>query len=321
MAKSLRFWLIVGLALAALPLAMSAVLGHLWLRNGVIAPFADVAFRQRYQLAPAYRLLSTLADAVESVEQFVEDGDPTRPPVYRALRGRIEAAFADLHDQLQQDHESRRLVERSRDEWTAADHVATEAIAARRQGRDPQAAERVRRFHGLMRTAADTIGAAISNLERDVVHDHDEALLFYERSEIIAGVAATVSLLTVIAGVLVVGRVVSGSVERLVAGAQRFSVGDWEHRIDVQAPLELHRVAEEFNRTIKRLHEAEVALADLARRDGLTKLPNRRAFDDGIREMFARMHRLGEAGCLLMVDIDYFNGSTTRMGTQPAMPC
>ena len=304
--KSFRFWLTLGLALAVLPLAVSAVLGHVLLSRGVIASFADVAARQRYQVVPAYRLRITLLDAVEPVDEFVDTADPTQPAAYRVLRARIEAGFADLEDHLQQDAEPRAAVERSRADWTAADRVAAEAISVRRPAGDRQGAELMERFHGLMASAVDKMDAVSADLQVDLNQDHDEALLFYDRSEWLAGLAAAVSLLCMVGAVVTIGRVVSGSVDRLVAGAERFAAGDRDHRIDVQVPPELHSVAEEFNRMIVRIHESEAVLADLARRDGLTKLPNRRAFDDALREMFARRERLGEQGSLLMIDIDHF---------------
>jgi diguanylate cyclase (GGDEF)-like protein len=304
--KSLRFWLIFGLTLAVLPLAVSAVLGHLLLNRGVIASFADVAARQRYQVAPAYRLRSVLLEAVVPVDEFVDDGDPVQPAAYRALRERIETDFAALHDHLQQDPEPRTLVERSRADWTAADRIATELLSVRRSGGDPHGAELMQRFDGLMMSAVDKIGVVSTDLEGDLIQDHDEALLFYERSEWLTGVAAGVSLLAMIAGVVTIGRIVSSSVDRLVAGAERFAAGDRDHRIDVQVPPELHSVAEEFNRMIVRIHESEAVLADLARRDALTRLPNRRAFDEGLDELFARMQRFGEPASLLIIDIDHF---------------
>jgi diguanylate cyclase (GGDEF)-like protein len=71
-------------------------------------------------------------------------------------------------------------------------------------------------------------------------------------------------------------------------------------------PPELHKVAEEFNRMIGRIHDSEEALADLARRDGLTKLLNRRAFDDALAEAIARVQRLSEPIALLILDLDHF---------------
>jgi diguanylate cyclase (GGDEF)-like protein len=117
-----------------------------------------------------------------------------------------------------------------------------------------------------------------------------------------------------IAGVVTIGRIMSSSVDRLVAGAEHFAAGDRDHRIDVQVPPELHSVAQEFNRMIVRIHESEAVLADLAHRDALTKLLNRRAFDDSLAELFARMERLGEPGSLLMIDIDHFKGINDAYG-------
>ncbi len=304
--RSLRFWLVLGLILAVGPLAVSAVLGHVLLDRMVIASFADVAARQRFQLAPAYRLRGALLDAVDPVDEFVDGADPTRPPAYRVLRERIEGGFSDLHRQLSQDPEPRTLVERARDEWEAADRVATELISVRRPSGDPQGEELMQRFHGLTGSAVDTLGAVGSVLEADLDRDHDEALLFSERSEWLAGIAAGVSLLAMIVAVTIIGRIVSSSVGRLVAGAGRFAAGDRDHRIEVPVPPELHRVAEEFNRMIVRIRESEALLADLARRDGLTTLPNRRAFEDALAELAARRQRFGEAGALLMIDIDHF---------------
>ncbi|MGH7523035.1 MAG: GGDEF domain-containing protein [Gemmatimonadales bacterium] len=118
--------------------------------------------------------------------------------------------------------------------------------------------------------------------------------------------AAIVSGIAIVAGVLIIGRVISGSVERLVVGAERFAAGDRVHRIDVSVPPELHRVAEEFNRMIGRIHESEDALAELARRDSLTHLLNRRAFDDALVETFARQQRFNEPFALLAFDLDHF---------------
>jgi diguanylate cyclase (GGDEF)-like protein len=122
----------------------------------------------------------------------------------------------------------------------------------------------------------------------------------------LAAIGAVVSVLAILLGVFIVGRIMSGSVQRLVDGAQRFAAGDRDHRIEIHVPPELNQVAQEFNRMIGRIHESEDALAELAHRDSLTRLLNRRAFDDALIEVFARQKRLGERFALLMLDLDYF---------------
>jgi diguanylate cyclase (GGDEF)-like protein len=135
-----------------------------------------------------------------------------------------------------------------------------------------------------------------------------------ERADWLAAAAAVVSALAVLVGVILIGRIIAGSVERLVSGAEFFASGDRDHRIDVQVPPELRRVAVEFNRMIERIHASETALADLARRDGLTLLLNRRAFDEELAGMFARQHRFGERFALAVFDLDHFKQINDRHG-------
>jgi diguanylate cyclase (GGDEF)-like protein len=304
--RSFRFWLTCGLALAILPLALSTVLGYLLFDRGVIASFADVADRQRNELGPAYRLRTALMETAAPVDEFVDSGDATQPPAYRALRERIEVEFAGLHGALQNDPEPRDVVERARADWTTADAIARELLSVRHASGDARSAESMERFDSLIESAVDKLGAVTGPIETDVAADHEAALRFHERSEWVAGIAIAVSGLAMLSAVVLISRILTGSVDRLVAGAERFAAGDRDHRIDVQVPPELHSVAEEFNRMIVRIHESETALGELARRDGLTKLLNRRAFDDAVAEAFERLHRFGEAAALLLLDLDHF---------------
>ena len=191
-----------------------------------------MAARQRFQLVPALRLRSALLDAVEPVDAYLDDNDPKQPAAYRALRVQIESGFADLHGHLDRDPEPRALVERARDEWTEADRAATEILSVRRTPGDARGDALMERFHGLVGSAVDRLGALSADIEHDVTQDHDDALLFYERSEWITGIAAGLSVLAMIAAVVIIGRIVSTSVDRLVAGAERFAAGDRDHRID-----------------------------------------------------------------------------------------
>jgi diguanylate cyclase (GGDEF)-like protein len=311
---SLRSWIALGMAIAVLPLAASAVAGYLLLTRGVMASFQDVAARQRDLVDPVQRLRLLLLDAETPLDDFTDEGDPREPVAYRASRERIEAMFADLHGAIHTDAELRTLVERARDDWTAADRLAGEALSVRRPAGDPHGAELMDGFHGLVLSAVDKLGAVYHDLENDVRLDHDAALGDVQRSEWLAIGAAAVSALAILVGVILIGRVMAGSVERLVNGAELFAAGNRDHRIDVRVPPELHRVAEEFNRMIGRIHESEDALADLARRDSLTMLLNRRAFDEELPGMLARQQRFGERFALLVFDLDHFKQVNDRHG-------
>ncbi len=292
--------------LAIVPLAVSAIGGYLLLGRGVIASFQDVTHRQIYQIEPTQRLRLLVWDALAPVDEFLDAADPAQPLAYRAARSRIETEFANLVEALSQEPMAQTIVARARDDWTAADRLATELIAVPLPPGDSRGVELMQRFHGEVAAASDKLGAIYNLVSADIGDDQAAANLFFERSIWLAGIAAAVSLLTIVAGVLLIGRIMRGSVDRLVNGAARFADGDRDHRIEVQVPPELHRVAEEFNRMIARIHNSEEILSDLAHRDSLTRLPNRRAFDESFTEMTARLQRTEGRGALLALDLDHF---------------
>jgi diguanylate cyclase (GGDEF)-like protein len=312
--RSLRSWIAVGMTIEILPLAASAVAGYLLLGRGVTVSLQDIAARQREQIDPTQRLRLLIVEAGTPLDGFVAEGEPREVATYRALREQIEVLFATVHEHVGQEPELRTLVERAREDWTAADRLAAEALSVRRRPGDPRGAELIDRFQGLAGSAVDKLGALYDDLATDLKNDHDVALRDMERADWLAAAAAVVSALAVLVGVILIGRIIAGSVERLVSGAEFFASGDRDHRIDVQVPPELRRVAIEFNRMIERIHASETALADLARRDGLTLLLNRRAFDEELAGMFARQHRFGERFALAVFDLDHFKQINDRHG-------
>jgi hypothetical protein len=91
--------------------------------------------------------------------------------------------------------------------------------------------------------------------------------------------------------------------------------------IEIQLPPKLHHVAEEFNRMISRIHASEDAFTNLARRDGLTQMLNRRAFDEELSEVYARHERLGETfACSSLISI-ISSTLMTHMDTPPGTTC
>src|SRR5712675_1083035 len=221
--KSLRSWISIAMAIAVLPLAVSAVAGYLIISRGVLASFQDVAMRQTTQVDPTQRLRLLLWESMLPVDDFVDEGDPRQPQAYRAIRQQIEAAFAGLHDQVHTEPELRTLVERALDDWSAADRLASEAISVRRDPGNRRAEELMDGYHGLVASTVDKLGVVYNGIESDVRADHEKATASFKGSEWMVGVAAVVSLIAILIGVITIGRITAGSVDRLVDGAARFA--------------------------------------------------------------------------------------------------
>jgi diguanylate cyclase (GGDEF)-like protein len=113
---------------------------------------------------------------------------------------------------------------------------------------------------------------------------------------------------------VIIARMILVNVDRLVEGAERFARGDRDHRIEIDVPPELHRVADEFNQMISQIRKAEQALVEQSLRDPLTGLLNRRSFDEALGEALARMRRLDEVFALCVLDLDHFKAINDTYG-------
>ena len=97
--------------------------------------------------------------------------------------------------------------------------------------------------------------------------------------------------------------------------------------LDKEREVELQRIQEtqqQVEQLTQRLQGLETEAADLrtklrversmAMRDGLTGLPNRKAYDERIAQEVARWRRFGTPFCLLVWDVDHFKGINDRFG-------
>lgn len=85
--------------------------------------------------------------------------------------------------------------------------------------------------------------------------------------------------------------------------AQEFGAG-------VLFTLQRHRI-ESLNRDLER---ANARLERIAALDGLTGIPNRRAFDERLQNEWARAQRTGGSLALIMIDVDFFKKYNDRYG-------
>lgn len=304
--RSIRFWVVISLALAIGPLSISAVIGYFTLKHGVLDSFTDVASRQHNQIKAMQELQLSIWEGTVHVDHYVADGDPAQARTYRILRQQIESQFARLHDQLRSEPEAQTLLERARADWTAADRLGADLMSTRRAPVTASHMEQLDRFESLIEATNDRLGAIGRELDVELTNDYSRALLAYERSEWIAALAATISLMLIVFGVWLVGRVVINSISRLVDGVERFRSGDRDFRVEIAIPPELTEVADEFNKMMVQIRQSEIALVDQATRDKLTGLLNRRAFDEAIADSQSRIQRGQEHFSLLILDLDRF---------------
>ena len=303
--RSLSFWVALGMTLTVLPLIVSGLVVGVWLHGRVVGAFDDVASRGRYELRPLHQQQVAMWEAAVPVEEFLSSHDPGQPAAYRELRVQIEQRFQELDRVFAREERLHRTVQRAVDDWSAADRIAGE-IVAHTGPADAATIALADRFNGLIGAAVDKLRAVEAEVSRAIDADHDAAFAADALAQRASLVAAIVSALLIVAGVLVIRRVMLANVARLVDGARRFAAGEHGHRIAVQVPPELREVADELNRMIERIHDAEELLVAEAHHDPLTGLDNRRSFEEAMAAALGRLRRLNESFVLLMLDVDHF---------------
>ncbi|WP_170150215.1 diguanylate cyclase [Parahaliea mediterranea] len=302
------------LGVAWTPLALSVVIGFYLLDRGVIDSYADVSYRMHQQIEPVQRLRLHIQGALVPVDEYLEDRQAQHLPAYRLLRTQVEEEFVTLSQSLNEEQALQTLLQQAHQDWQKADELASQLLHTVRQHSEPALVEAMLAYHGRLESAIDKLAAIYHQLDAVVEEDYRAAGRYYERSLWILGIAAVISLFAMITSVRLVGRLLSASVDRLVEGALKFAGGEREHRIDVVVPPELGRVAEEFNHMIERIHKSESKLEEIARRDPLTGLANRRDFDETLPEMRAQIDRFGEQWAVLAMDVDHFKAVNDTHG-------
>lgn len=226
----------------------------------------------------------------------------------------METDFILLSNNFQAEENLANLLEKIQADWEEVGHVIADILAFRESNNTARQAEAQSRFESLQAAINARIGTINAIIESDLDRDYLDASRGFERAEWISGIAAGFALLLMALGVYIFNRSIILSLEKLVEGAELFAFGHRDHVIEVQVPRELNRVAEEFNKMIKVIQVSEKKLVDQARRDKLTGLLNRRAFEESMSEANARLQRLDEKFALVTLDIDHFKAVNDTYG-------
>lgn len=77
---------------------------------------------------------------------------------------------------------------------------------------------------------------------------------------------------------------------------------------------ELEQIRTAFNRSVELVHAQQERLTELSRTDGLTGIPNRRAFDSSADTAWRQAKRSHQSFLLAMIDLDYFKLFNDQQG-------
>jgi len=268
---------------------------------------------------------------IDGVSQFstllyyVATGDEALIPVIEDYGAQTQGAFLKARAIIQ--------AEGDPDEVAALDELATDSIFL------PRAVSNIL----MLRQKGDIAGAnaALDDVRPRLLDIQERFTTFADDQSAIAGAltddakqtADTAFWLLIASGAAggvlvlavstVVARTILGPLSRLAAAARSVTEGELEARAPTVGPVEFAALGTAFNGMTEtlldrnyELREANEELQDRNRElldaraqaatDGLTGLPNHRAFQERIRQEFQLSDRKGSSLSLIMLDIDRF---------------
>ena len=314
--RSLRFWLTTGMLMSLAPIFISAIAGHFLYSGLIIQPLTEVASKQRQVLQPLQKIQLSLWDASVSVVDHAIDGQAQHREAYQAEAEEITTGFETLIAAMNEQGYSPGDVLLAKEEWHLLDSLSTSLLADGTISANPAVGEEVENFEALIDLLAHRLETIHDAIRIRNEQTHQEALTSLALSEVLVLIGLFISILGAVCGVALINRSLVSSMNRLAAGSIRFTQGDRAHQIQVQIPRELANVATAFNTMTDKIRAQEKRLEDLARKDGLTGLYNRRSFDEMLAEEVQRSHRHHRSLSLIMGDVDNFKSFNDSYGHQ-----
>lgn len=299
---SLPLRLGLGLGSVLLPFFAAASLGVFYLLPALVAPLEEILAEVTEEMEPLRHLqLALLAAGMADLRR-----GPGADGELAALRERVDRAFDEVRAAPFPEAGERALIEAAWRHWQegSALHAAT---AEGKRAAGMQLAHYAEK-------AASILDGVYVPLRADMQRSRAAAQAARIRSLVVTFAAFLAALaVSLYAAVRIAGPVVA-DVAALREGAGRLARGELSHRIAALRTDELGRLATAFNAMAERVEHHQDALSELATRDGLTGLLNRREFLRLLRDELERCRRYRHACALLMLDADRFKAVNDTWG-------
>ena len=298
--SSLRGRFVLGLGAVLLPFFAAAAIGVFYLLPALLAPLEAIIYDVAEEMEPVRHLQVALLTAAVGARDL-SAGNPQAAAELGRLRGQVDAAFGAVRGSPAFDPQERALIESAWKEWQAgrSQLVALPAgapvglraeraaelldgvyVPARRELERSRMAAQSAKAHSLWATLAAFLGAL--------------AISAYASTRLAASVVR--------------------DIDGLREGAMRLAKGELSHRVAPSRAAELSDLAVAFNAMAERIEKDQTALSELATRDALTGLLNRRELLRRLREELDRAQRYERPCALLLVDIDRFKSVNDTWG-------
>ncbi len=287
-------------------LPMFALAGAIYLLfNQTVSSFDEVAEELLHELVPVTELQRVVLNASYSVDEFVLHAEPTSRSRFDSASRQIKVLCQQLRDIGFSEQNEKDLLNSAEQHWHKARKIGLDLLEGRASENELQQLDF---FHQQLSAMLSELERVYVIIQNEVELEHASVLQNKSRVYLLVFVLSAVTLIIIILlGTLLV-RLISRPLAILEHGADQLAAGQLSHRIVLPSnQVEFHKLANAMNNMSKELES-------LVMQDGLTRLLNRRAFDDRLEDEHKRSRRYNQPLALIMLDIDHFKQVNDQYG-------
>ena len=297
-----------------LPFLVAAALGQFYLLPRMIDPLDEIVREVSEEMQPVVHLQMLLLKAAMPVNDYLIHGNPDERRQFVQLRDQVALTFTRILPERFTLMEERVLIESAHTEWSQAQRLSDQLLSLPNPVGNKAAARNMERLDAHIERAVFALEEMYQHFHR--VIDQSRTTVDATRTKamwvtFVAFVLATgISLL---AGTMLVRPLLTG-LGALRKATSQLARGDMSVRAVLDSKDEIGQLVNAFNGMVEKLEKNEMALHELAIRDGLTGLYNHREFYRLLESELLRAHRFNHPVALLLLDIDHFKQVNDRHG-------
>lgn len=312
----LRQRLIVGTGAMLLPLVTLGA-GTLVCFENAIATFAKTENETLEELFPLTDLESLIVKASVPALDYLSHGDIRERERFVRLSREVDNTFASVLAKSLDLPEKQALVRASQLSWQQAQKSSEAILSYSYPVENAIAAPEKKRLETHTQEAVHILDQLYKLLTHLQLADNlAQATSIQQKFRLIIIMVFGLGLAVAVVAAVVLARSILLPLRILEEGVNQLGEGNLSYRISVFTQDELGQLARTFNLMAEKLEQSQVALKNLATRDGLTGVYNRREFNLRLIAELTRSRRYGHTCSLMMLDIDYFKKLNDTHGHQ-----
>jgi diguanylate cyclase (GGDEF)-like protein len=300
--------LIAGLGIMLLPL-VGMGLGAFVLLEQAIQFLDEIEEEASDELLPAARLRQLLSRSYKPVKNYIIHGGQEEREEFLRLAEQVDQAFDEVLSASLDVPEEADLLLDAQELWAKETEVSKEILMLA----DPADNEMAMQKMDIMDDYFDQVLTSVERANVLMLHEMESyshvAREYFQRVYVLAAGTIAVGVILSIVAVLLIAGSILHPLKTLQLGVRRFGSGSLSHRIGQLSTDEFGELALAFDSMADKLEE-------MAARDSLTRLFNRREFLRYLTAELKRSERYHHSMALLMLDIDHFKSVNDQHGHQ-----